>query len=89
MPPGLHWVAGLADRLGGQLKAKRAISSSASATSSAYSRHPSCSSDDSGPEPGNTATHAPPPIRAAPPTAPTPQLAAPPLLPADLAQMFD
>ena len=77
--------AGLADWWQG--KAKRATSSSASATSS-------CSSDDSGPEPGNTATHALPPTRAAPfaappTTAPTAQLAASPPLPPDLAQMFD
>ena len=64
--------------VGGELRAKRANSSSASATSSAFSRHPSCSSDDSEPQPGNTATHGP-----------TPQLAAPPLLPADLVQVFD
>ena len=104
MPPGFHFAATFANRLGGQLKAKRTISSSASATSmassSAYSCYPSCSSDDSESEPGNTATHAPPPTRAAPfgapaaqhaaqPTAPTAQLTAPPSLPADLARMLD
>ena len=78
MPPAAATlVATLVNRLGGQLKAKTAIIPSASATSSA-----SCSSDVSEPEPGNTATHAPPPTRAAPPAAPTAQLAAPPPLPA-------
>ena len=96
---GFLWAV-LADRWQGQRKAKRASSSSASTTSSAYACHPSCSSDDSEPEPGNTATHAPPPTRAAPfgapaappaapSTAPTAPLAAPPRLPADHAQMLD
>ena len=82
MPPGFHSAAALANRLGGQLKAKRTISSSASATSSAYSYDASGSSDMSEPEPENAATHAPPPTRAAPPTPPPAQLAAPPPLPA-------
>eukprot|EP00964_Phaeocystis_antarctica_P002344 scaffold1209_cov30-Phaeocystis_antarctica.AAC.1 len=96
-PVGFRWAAALADRLGGKLPpAKRTSSSSESATSPTYSCHPSCSSDDSGPEPGNAARPAPPPTRAAlfgapaaPPTAATVQFAAPPPLPADLAQMFD
>ena len=97
IPAGVLW-AGLADWWQG--KTKRANSSSASATSSAYSCHPSCSSDDPEPEPGNTATQhalpptcaapfAPTPPPAAPPAAPTAQRAAPPPLPADLAQVFD
>ena len=96
--PGLRWAAALANRFGGP-KLRRSSSSSVSTISSAYSCAPSYSSDDSGPEPGNTATlnatHAPPPTRpapptrAAPPTAPTAQLGTPPPLPADLAQMFD
>ena len=104
-PVGFGWAAALADRRwGGEPQVKTASSSSECATYSAYSCHPSSSSDDSRPEPGNTATPtatpAPPPTRAAPfgapaapptapPTAPTAQLAAPPPLPADLAQMFD
>ena len=91
---GYHWATALADQLGGQLKVKRDISSSTtSATSSANSCHPSCSSDDSEPEPGNTATHAPQSTRSArfgAPAAPSvAQLAAPTPLPADLARMFD
>ena len=90
-PAGVLW-AGLADRWQG--KAKRANSSSASATSSAYSCYSSFSSDDSGPEPGNTATHTLPLTRAAPfaappTTAPTAPPVAPLPLPSDLAQMFD
>ena len=60
----------------------------ASAPGSA-SYNSSCSSDDSGPAPGNTATPVPPPTRAAPPVEPPAPPAAPPPLPADLAQMFD
>ena len=56
MLPGFHLAATLANQLGGQLKANRTISSSASATSMEYCSSAlveSCSSDDSESEPGN------------------------------------